>query len=71
MDRFQEGLVEREGTGLPPATSCQFSGLSGQPSLMPPREFLWLHTIPQGPFDMFKQADQLAGVGKWLWPGHN
>lgn len=48
----------------PPASSCQFSGLSEQLSLMSPREFLWLRTIPQGPFDKPKEADQLAWVGE-------
>lgn len=30
---------------------------------MSPCEFLWPHTITQGPFDKPKQADQLDGVG--------
>lgn len=64
MDRLGEGLIKRESMGLPPATSCQFSGLSEQLSLMPPREFLWPYTIPQGPFDKPKEADQLDWVGE-------
>lgn len=31
---------------------------------MSPCEFLWPHTITQGPFDKPKQADQLDGVGE-------
>ena len=63
------------------ASACclpQFGGLSEQPSLMPSLEWLWPHTVPQGPFDQPREGDQLDGVGEVAgeemaqaepWPG--
>lgn len=56
--------MEVGGVGLPPAVFGQLGGLSEQPSLMPSLEWLWPHTVPQGPFDQPRKGDQLDGVGE-------
>lgn len=71
MDRPGRAWRRGRALGLPPATSCQLSGLSGQPSLMPPREFLWLQTPPGDHLRRPRKLTSWMGLEKWPWPGHS